>query len=114
MPTAAAVGRELDDTVISDALEMKDTDAFFEYRSAKGETDEIFREIKEAFLESGYELKCDGFEDPTVEPCFFLKGGVEEFGLLLYSKDEVSDYSLTEPEGPVPANSTLIVFYYFP
>lgn len=114
MPTAAALGIKLDDTLISDALAMKATDAFFEYRIAMGEPDEIFREIRSAFLESGYELKCDGSENPTVEPCFFLKGGLEEFGLVLYSKDEVADYGLTEPEGPIPASSTLIVFYYYP
>ena len=114
IPTAARIGTELDAAVMNVALETKDTDAFSEYRIVKDGKDEVFKKVKKAFLDSGYVLDCNGSEDPSTGPCFFSKGGVEEFGLIIYSKNEIFEYGLTEPDGPVPANSTLIVYYYFP
>lgn len=114
MPKAARIGTELDATVLNDALETKDTEKYSEYRSISKSAEEVFKRVKDAFLSSGYEMVCNGDEDSFNEPCFFLKDGVEEFGVLLYSEAEIFESDLTKPDGPVPANSTLIVYYYFP
>jgi pimeloyl-ACP methyl ester carboxylesterase len=114
MPKAARLGTELDATVLNDALESKDTEKYSEYRVVSSSVEEVFKRIKDAFLSSGYEMVCNGDEDSFNEPCFFLKGGVEQFGVLIYSESEIFESDLTEPDGPVPANSTLIDYYYFP
>ncbi len=104
----------LDSGALSEAIELKDTDAYSEFRSVNEDTESVFKKISDAFEKAEYEVSCDGETPPFYEPCFFSKGELEEFGFVLYSSDETDEYELSEPRGPVPANSTLIVFYYWP
>ena len=114
MPQKAQLGMALDTDALNEAIELKDTDAYSEFRSAKEDAESVFKKISDAFKNAGYEESCDGETPPFYEPCFFTKGELEEFGFVLYSSDELDEYELSEPRGPVPANSTLIVFYYWP
>jgi hypothetical protein len=114
MPGKAQIGMTLDSEILGEAIELKDTDAYSEYRSVKEDAENILEKITDAFVEAGYEVSCDGEEPPLYDPCFFTKGEVEEFGLVLYTSDELDEYELNQPKGPVPANTTLVVFYYWP
>ena len=114
MPGKALIGLTLDSEMLNEAIDIKETDAYSEYRSVKEDAESILEKITDAFVEAGYEVSCDGEEPPLFDPCFFTKGEVEEFGLVLYTSAELDDYELNQPKGPVPANSTMVVFYYWP
>jgi hypothetical protein len=114
LPQKAQLGMKLDSGALSEAIELKNTDAYSEFRSVKEGPESVFKKISNAFENAGYEVSCDGEAPPFYEPCFFSKGELDEFGFVLYSSDELDEYELSEPRGPVPANSTLIVFYYWP
>ena len=114
MPGKAQIGMTLDSEMLNEAIDLKDTDAYSEYRSVKEDAESILEKITDAFVEAGYEVSCDGEEPPLFDPCFFTKGELEQFGLVLYTSSELDDYELNQPKGPVPANTTLVVFYYWP
>lgn len=114
IPQTAKLGMMLDSDALNEAIELKDTDAYSEFRSVKEDAESVFKKINDAFKIAGYEVSCDGETPPFYDPCFFSKGELDEFGFVLYSSDELDEYELSEPRGPVPADSTLIVFYYWP
>ena len=114
MPGKAQIGMTLDSEMLNEAIDLKDTDAYSEYRSVKEDAESILEKITDAFVKAGYEVSCDGEEPPLFDPCFFTKGELEQFGLVLYTSSELDDYELNQPKGPVPANTTLVVFYYWP
>jgi hypothetical protein len=114
MPGKVQIGMTLDSGELGEALELKDTDAYSEFRFIEEDAESVQKRITEAFKKAGYEVSCDGEDPPLYNPCFFSKGESEEFGLVLYTSEELDDYELNQPKGPVPANTTLIVFYYWP
>ena len=114
MPGKVQIGMMLDSGELGEAIELKDTDAYSEFRAIEEDAESVQKRITEAFKEAGYEVSCDGEDPPLYNPCFFAKGENEEFGLVLYTSQELEDYELNQPKGPVPANTTLIVFYYWP
>ena len=114
IPPAALPGEKLDSKAMTLLMGWNETDAFVEFRATSGRIGATFSQIYSEFKTAKYETDCDPQSAPMEGPCFFWKAESDDIGVMIFTEQEVNDWKLVAPDGPVPLGMNLIVFYYRP
>lgn len=114
IPPNAMPGEKLDSKVLAQLFDLKETDAYAEYRAVPGDIDTIFSRIYNEFKAANYETDCDPKSAPLTESCYFWVAEDDNIGISFYTEQDIRDWGLVAPDGPVPAGTHLITFYYWP
>jgi hypothetical protein len=99
---------------VSSLIDLKETDAYAEFRAVPGNIDEVFARIYSEFKAAKYSSDCEPKSAPLEGACFFWESENDNIGVVVYTEQEVKDFGLVVPDGPVPSGSNLVVFYYWP
>ena len=113
IPTGAKPGVLLDSKVMNPLLNLKETDAFAEFRAIPGNVDAVFSKIYREFDAAQYGTDCKSQSAPT-GTCYFLKDEIQQIGVVVYTAKDIRDWEISAPNGPVPSGMNLFVFYYWP
>jgi len=114
IPPAALPGEKLNSKSLSPLTGFKETDDYAEFRAIPGNIEIVFSQIYKEFKVSDYETDCDPQLAPLKGPCFFWKAKGENIGVVVYTEQEVKEFELVIPDGPVPLGMNLIIYFYRP
>jgi pimeloyl-ACP methyl ester carboxylesterase len=114
IPPAALPGEKLNSKSLSPLTGFKETDDYAEFRAIPGNIEIVFSQIYKEFKASDYETDCDPQLAPLKGPCFFWKAKSENIGLVVYTEQEVKEFELVIPDGPVPSGMNLMIYFYRP
>ena len=114
IPPNAMPGEKLDSKVLAQLIDLKETDAYAEFRALAGDIDTIFSRIFDEFKTADYETDCDPNSAPLTESCYFWAAEDDNIGISVYTEQDVKDWGLVAPDGPVPSGANVFVFYYWP
>jgi hypothetical protein len=114
IPPNAKPGLQLDSKVMTPLLDLKETDAYHEFRAVPGNIDTIFSRTYRELKTAGYETNCNPQSAPISGPCFFWIDEVHEIGMMVYTEQELNKWELNAPDGPIPSGMNLFIFYYWP
>ena len=107
-------GEKLDSTVMAQLIDLAETDAYAEFRAVAGDIDTVFSRIFDVFKTAKYKTNCDPKSAPLTESCYFWAAEDDNIGISVYTGQDVKDWGLIAPDGPVPSGANVFVFYYWP
>ena len=114
IPPNALLGEKLESIAVSSLIDLKETDAYAEFRAVPGKIDEVFARIYSEFKAAKYSSDCEPKSAPLEGPCFFWGSEDDNIGVMVYTEQETIDWKLIAPDGPVPPGTNLVVYYYWP
>lgn len=114
IPPGAMLGTVLNTDELDRFLGAKNTDSYSEYRAAQGNLESMFTQIFTAFSKAEYSSDCTATKPPIEEPCFFWYLDPNYIGVFIYSEAEVGKWKLDQSDVPIPDESHLVIFYYWP
>ena len=114
IPRLALSGEMLDSKDLSLITGLEKTDAYSEFYAVPGNIEDVFARIYGEFSKSEYETDCDPKLAPLEGPCFFWNADSENIGLAVYTEQELKEFEMAVPNGPVPSGMNLIIYFYRP
>lgn len=99
IPPNAMPGKKLDSKVMAPLIDLKETDAYAEFRAVPGDIDTVFSRIFDEFKTAKYKTNCDQKFTPLTESCYFWEAEGDSIGISVYTEQDVRDSGLVAPDG---------------
>jgi pimeloyl-ACP methyl ester carboxylesterase len=106
----------LDDATMDWYFDTDRVDAYAEYFAVPGDGTEAFAIVREHFEDRGWTYEEGESADPVANVQWFVDPDDEfrNVGVWLSSPEELAEYQMVEPDGEVPAGTSVVLVYYWP
>ncbi|NCZ68849.1 MAG: hypothetical protein EBY80_01435 [Actinobacteria bacterium] len=106
----------VDDATMDWFFDIERVDVYAEYFAVPGEANEAFATVRERFEGLGWVYEEGDSPDPVSDVQWFVDpdDNTRAVGVWLSSPDELESFDLVEPEGVVPAGTSVVMVYYWP
>jgi hypothetical protein len=106
----------LDDATMDWYFDTDRVDAYAEYFAVRGDGTEAFAIVREHFEDRGWTYEEGESADPVANVQWFVDPDDESrnVGVWLSSPEELAEYQMVQPDGEVPAGTSVVLVYYWP
>ncbi|CAB4593310.1 unannotated protein [freshwater metagenome] len=106
----------LDDATMDWYFDTDRVDAYAEYFAVPGDGTEAFVIVREHFEDRGWTYEEGESADPVANVQWFVDPDDESrnVGVWLSSPEELAEYQMVQPDGEVPAGTSVVLVYYWP
>ena len=106
----------MDDATMDWYFDTDRVDAYAEYFAVPGDGTEAFAIVREHFEDRGWTYEEGESADPVANVQWFVDPDDESrnVGVWLSSPEELAEYQMVEPDGEVPAGTSVVLVYYWP
>ncbi len=106
----------LDDATMDWYFDTDRVDAYAEYFAVPGDGIEAFAIVREHFEDRGWTYEEGESADPVANVQWFVDPDDESrnVGVWLSSPEELAEYQMVQPDGEVPAGTSVVLVYYWP
>jgi len=106
----------LDDATMDWYFDTDRVDAYAEYFAVPGDGTEAFAIVREHFEDRGWTYEEGESADPVANVQWFVDPDDESrnVGVWLSSPEELIENQMVEPDGEVPAGTSVVLVYYWP
>ena len=106
----------VDDATMDWFFDTDRVDAYAEYFAVPGDADEAFAMVREQFESRGWVYEEGDSADPVSDIQWFVDASDDSraVGVWLSSPEELESFDMVEPEGIVPAGTSVVMVYHWP
>jgi len=106
----------VDDATMDWFFDTDRVDAYAEYFAVPGDADEAFAMVREHFESRGWVYEEGDSADPVSDIQWFVDASDDSraVGVWLSSPEELESFDMVEPEGIVPAGTSVVMVYHWP